>query len=268
MTDKPTKTALFISPHLDDVAFSCGATLGRLAENAGKWRTILCTVFTKSVPRPTGFALACQLDKGLSADADYMKLRRAEDCQAARILAASEVLHLNFAEAPHRGYGNAPELFGALKTDDDVWRHVAEHFALLDDVHQPDLIFAPQGLGDHVDHRQTIRAAVESLDREKIWWYRDAPYAIRQPNARTAKDLPSDDLAETPFEITAAQLERKIRACAAYASQIDFQFGGASELAATLREFHQAEAARFSAEFSTAEVFLVPKQKTDATIID
>ena len=130
------KTALFISPHLDDAAFSCGATLARLAANG--WRTILCTVFTKSVPRPEGFALACQLDKGLPPGADYMKLRRAEDYRAAKILNAGEVLHLNFAEAPHRGYGSAAELFAGIRGGDDVWRGIAEYLAMLDDVHQPD----------------------------------------------------------------------------------------------------------------------------------
>jgi LmbE family N-acetylglucosaminyl deacetylase len=256
------KTALFISPHLDDAAFSCGATLARLA--AEKWQTILCTVFTKSVPRAEGFALACQLDKGLSAEIDYMKLRRAEDCRAAKILNASEVLHLNFAEAPHRGYESAAELFAGLKEADEMWRHVAEHLALLDDIHQPDLIFAPQGLGDHVDHRQTVRAVRGSLASEKICWYRDAPYAIRQPNA-SANDLPFDDLSEMPLDVS-PYLERKIAACAAYASQIDFQFGGADKLKEVLRRFHQAEGARSGSSFHVAEVFLA--SAVNAAIFD
>ncbi len=69
--------ALFLSPHLDDVAFSCGGTLVGLA--AGGWETHLATAFTASVPDPQGFALACQLDKGLGPEVDYMALRRAED---------------------------------------------------------------------------------------------------------------------------------------------------------------------------------------------
>ncbi len=246
------KTALFISPHLDDVVFSCGGTLARLA--ADNWRTILCTVFTKSVPRPQGFALACQLDKGLPPEIDYMKLRRAEDCQAARILNAGEVLHLNFAEAPHRGYESAAELFAEIKSGDDVWHGIAEYLALLNDIHQPDLIFAPQGLGNHVDHRQTIRAALEFSAAEKICWYRDTPYSIRQPNASPA-DLPGNNRLEMPLDI-ASFLERKIAACAAYASQINFQFGGADQLKTGLEKFHRSEAERVNGGFSAAEVFL------------
>lgn len=132
-SNKTEKTALFISPHLDDVIFSCGGALAKMRGEG--WRTILCTVFTKSVAAPKGFALQCQTDKNLAAEVDYMKLRRAEDCRAAKILKVSEVLHLNFAEAPHRNYNSAPELFAGIKTGDEIWKSVAEHLVLLDEIH-------------------------------------------------------------------------------------------------------------------------------------
>ena len=62
-------TTLFLSPHLDDVAFSCGATVAKLARDG---RAVVATMFTASVAAPRGFALACQTDKGLPEDADYM----------------------------------------------------------------------------------------------------------------------------------------------------------------------------------------------------
>ena len=77
-------TALALSPHLDDAAFSCGGTLARLA-GAG-WRVVVATAFTATVPEPSGFALACQLDKGLAPEVDYMALRRDEDAAAMRAL--------------------------------------------------------------------------------------------------------------------------------------------------------------------------------------
>ncbi len=76
-------TALFLSPHLDDVAFSCGGTLLRLTDDP-RWRVALCTIFTASVPDPQGFALRCQTDKGIPAEVDYMALRRAEDAALRR----------------------------------------------------------------------------------------------------------------------------------------------------------------------------------------
>ena len=49
-------TALALSPHLDDAAFSCGGLLATLAESG--WRVVMATLFTGSVPDPQGFAVA------------------------------------------------------------------------------------------------------------------------------------------------------------------------------------------------------------------
>ena len=218
------------------------------------WRTILCTVFTKSVINPQGFALACQLDKNLGADVDYMKMRRVEDFRAARVLNVTEVLHLNFAEAPHRGYESAPELFAGLKKADEIWQPVAEYLALLNEIHQPQIIFAPQGLGDHCDHGQTIRATRATFAREQINWYRDTPYAIRQPSAMPFGEIPAlhDEFGRDISDC----LEAKIEACAQYSTQINFQFGGAEQLKTKLEDFHRAEAERLDASAAAVESFL------------
>ena len=110
-----TSTALAISPHLDDAVFSCGGTLATLASSG--WRVVVATLFTQSVMNPAGFALACQLDKGLDASVDYMALRRAEDADACARLGV-EPHWMALPEAPHRGYESAGALFGpVLPTD-------------------------------------------------------------------------------------------------------------------------------------------------------
>lgn len=253
MINKSEKTALFISPHLDDVIFSCGGTLAKMS--ADGWHTMLCTIFTKSVINPQGFALACQLDKGLTPEVDYMKLRRAEDASAARLLGVSEILHLSFPEAPHRGYNSAPELFEKIKSGDEVWRSVAEHFAMLDEIHQPELIFAPQGLGNHCDHLQAINAVLEVFSVEKINWYYDTPYVIKQPNAEKYDRLP-EKLVKKDWNIT-DHIDAKINACAKYASQIGFQFGGEENLKKTLLSFHrQTDDLYISNDSNYKETFL------------
>ena len=245
-------TALFLSPHLDDVAFSCGGTLVQLARKG--WQAHLVTVFTRSVPSPTGFALACQLDKGLGPDADYMALRREEDRQFAEKAGAADVRHLDLPEAPHRSYASAPELFADVRAEDDVGREIRERVeGLVADV-RPDVLFAPQGIGGHVDHVQTIRAVLALNDPPPVAWYRDAPYALRFPEAPPAAILP-EGLTEKPVEISLA-LEGKLGAIAAYATQLGFQFGGEREMRAALRDFATAEAHRCGLE-GAAEVFRV-----------
>ncbi len=224
-------TALFLSPHLDDVAFSCGGLMAQLAD--GGWHTVMATAFTATVLPVTGFALACQLDKGLGPEIDYMALRRNEDRAAAAILGVTDLRWLDLPEAPHRGYAAASELFDAIRADDDIWRPLATQIAALMDEVQPDLILAPQGLGNHVDHRQMIRAVLQLAPRH-LAFYRDTPYAIRNPNA--VLNVEASGMHECLLGI-ADGLQRKIAASCAYGSQIGFQFGGPAPLGAALREF-------------------------------
>jgi LmbE family N-acetylglucosaminyl deacetylase len=230
-------TALALSPHLDDAAFSCGGTLARLAGEG--WRVVIATAFTRSVPNPQGFALACQLDKGLGPEIDYMALRRAEDAAAAAVLGA-EPLWLDFPEAPHRGYGSARALFQEPRAEDGI---AAELKPALDDLlakARPDLVLAPQALGGHVDHVQLVRALLELDIRPPVLWWRDTPYDRRngappEPFAERWRDL-----SEAVLPLSDRDRAAKLQASAAYASQIGFQYGGLDGLR---RSFADEEAA-------------------------
>lgn len=214
-------TALALSPHLDDAVFSAGGTLARLAREG--WRVVVATVFTATVPDPRGFALACQLDKGLDAAVDYMALRRDEDAGACARIGA-EPLWLPFAEAPHRGYGDAAALFAGLHADDGIVEAIVPVLRdLLRDL-APTLVLAPQAIGAHVDHVAVVEALAGTAS--DIWWWTDHPYAARpapraSPFADAMDTLPSQD---EPF--AAVDLAAKGDAAAAYRSQLGFQFGG------------------------------------------
>jgi glycosyltransferase involved in cell wall biosynthesis/LmbE family N-acetylglucosaminyl deacetylase len=171
--------AVAVSPHLDDAVFSAGATLARLAD--ANWQVQVVTVFTASVPDPAGFALGCQLDKGLGPEVDYMALRRAEDAEAVRRLGLGRPpVHLPFPEAPHRGYDSAPALFaGPRGADAAIVEEVRAALAPL--LSGAELVLAPAGLGGHVDHVQVL-AALAALVRPVLW--HDQPYALRWTGRR------------------------------------------------------------------------------------
>lgn len=216
--------ALAFSPHLDDAAFSCGGTLARLAQ-AG-WEVTVCTVFTRSVPHPTGFALACQTDKGLGAEVDYMALRREEDRSACAALGARP-LWLDWPEAPHRGYHTAAALFGAL--------HDSDPTPTLPDL-QADLLLAPQAVGGHVDHVLLARA-LRNETRPILWWT-DFPYATRPDAARPV------DLSALPEHRVRGDAPARLAACAAYSTQIGYQFGSMAGLRAALAQAGSLESFR------------------------
>lgn len=245
MTTDRSRTVVAVSPHLDDVAFSCGGVLGML-RRAG-WDVRVVTVFTATVAPLSAFALACQLDKGLDAAVDYMALRRAEDGEAMRCLGVTDSRYLDLPEAPHRGYGSAPELFAGRRADDEIEAVVGQALAPL--VDGADLVLGPQGLGGHVDHL-VVRDALTALDLPLLG-YRDTPYATRV----AVTDSEADEVA---IDVGAA-MEDKLGACAAYASQLGFQFGGPDGMADALRVFARSEAARCGGSGSAEVLLGVPE---------
>jgi LmbE family N-acetylglucosaminyl deacetylase len=211
------RSAVFLSPHLDDAVFSAGGTIAKLVGEGLRCRVV--TVFTRSMPKPTGFALACQTDKGLSADADYMAIRRAEDVAACCRLGvpAADVVHLALPEAPHRGYTSAADLFAGVHADD------AATTAAVREAASPyltaDRVYLPAGLGNHVDHLHVIAAC---RDAATAYWL-DTPYVLRC------------EVEAGEVVAIAATLPAKLEACAAYATQLSFQFGGEAKMRATLQ---------------------------------
>ncbi len=258
-----SRTALFISPHLDDVAFSCGGTLATLAQ-AG-WRCVLLTVFTRSVPDPTGFALACQTDKGLAPDVDYLALRRAEDTVAAQCLGAA-VRWLDLPEAPHRGYQSAPALFAGFVADDAVLPDLQQRLLEAIAAEQPAVLLAPQGLGAHADHRRVMQAVRATAAARPVLWYRDTPYIIRQPAAAPAPELPPG-LAEISVSLSETALAAKIAASQAYTTQIEFQFGGAAAVAEKLTRLAVAEAQAVGAAGAVERLAVAPAHRAGLAAI-
>lgn len=227
----PVPTALFISPHLDDVAFSCTRLLGFMA--ATGWRCVVATVFTQSVPCPQGFALACQTSKGLPATVDYMQLRREEDARFVKTLNrglkpqyAIETHHGDLPEAPHRGYHSPDMLFnGPLDSDKISFAVRSVVDAWIDDV-QPVTVVLPSGYGSHIDHSKVLEATEWLSLNHSVIRYRDTPYVIRHPHA----DPPLSTEGMKRFQVMEETEEWfsavGLDAIACYQTQLLFQYGG------------------------------------------
>ena len=239
------RVALALSPHLDDAAFSAGATLHALA-HAG-WRVVVATLFTRSMPDPQGFALACQTDKGLGPEIDYMALRRDEDARACGRLGA-EPRWLPLPEAPHRGYHSARELFAGLHDGDGVIDELRPVLADLVAELRPALLLAPQAVGGHVDHRALVEA-MNDIKAPTLWW-RDYPYTDREAQPAEPYAGRFGGMTATDVPLTPSGAAAKLEASLAYASQLGFQFGGAERLRAKLATAEPVE--RFRGERGAA----------------
>jgi LmbE family N-acetylglucosaminyl deacetylase len=229
MVDPPRPLhVLAVSPHLDDAAFSAGATIATLVAHGH--RVTLVSAFTAACEHPSGFALSLQADAGVPAGIDVMAMRRVEDMEAAARLGVQRLVHLPFREAQYRGYDAPEALHGPLRADDDV---APDLRAALDVLGAFDLVLAPLGLGDHVDHRQLLRALglparhddpepVARFSRGPVALWRDTPHVLHGDDPPT----PGDDA----VVVSGDALHRKLDACACYSTTLGSQFGGVARM--------------------------------------
>jgi LmbE family N-acetylglucosaminyl deacetylase len=206
---------LFVQPHFDDVALSCGGTVALQSELGG---SAILTVFGAAAERDQHGPLARQLHEEWGTGDDTPRVRDQEDQHAARILNARRAA-LPFREAIYRGYREWPQLFGAVPEDEmDLQRRVAEALVSWWQALRAEVVYLPLALGGHVDHRM-VHAALPALVSAGaiVWCYEDFPYALRdRPRS------PPDEIVDvTKF------LDRRIAAIGAHRSQLAGLFGGA-----------------------------------------
>ena len=217
----PAVRVLAVSPHLDDAAFSVGGVLARArrrrARRHGRDRASPRRCRTR-----TGFALACQTDKGIAPDVDYLALRRDEDvagdggarrrarctsgCRRRRTAATTARPRCSPACARRRRCDLLPAARGL----------------------DADVLLAPQGLGGHVDHLQVVRGRRRAGPPDGVV-ARTRPTCCARRTPPPSPDLPARARSRCACRPTA---QRRADACACYATQLGYQFGRDSALAA------------------------------------
>jgi LmbE family N-acetylglucosaminyl deacetylase len=168
--------ALFVSPHFDDVALSCG---GSVAQAAQLGATVVVTVFAGQPAAPLNEFARLQHQRWGVEEA--VEARQREDRAAMAILGA-QYRWLAFPDAIYRGdqYLSDLELFGPVKaTDRSTELAVSAAIAAIVAELRPRVVYGPLAAGGHVDHR-ICRSAVLALATQPsaIRLYEDMPYAL------------------------------------------------------------------------------------------
>lgn len=255
------QTAIFLSPHFDDIALSCGGMAARLAKLGA--RCIGLTVFAAPCIEGEELSLfAAELHakwqsaagQGIAA---INEVRREEERQALRLLGLQPVW-LDFGDAPYRRsstgehfYTSDEGLFGKIALEERAMlvpriaseiRRVADEAGARGRVR----VFAPLGVGRHVDHQLVFRAAHQLGPRYGVLFYEDYPYAA-WPDALTNRlnslnlSLP---LIRNPVRVAdiSALIGVKIAAIARYKSQLGVLFGGGEAMPGAVRAYSQSVA--------------------------
>ncbi|HYL40667.1 MAG TPA: PIG-L family deacetylase [Candidatus Binatus sp.] len=185
-----------------------------------------------------------------AAGGEAMALRRLEDERFAYFAEAS-IVFLDLADAVFRGYEGDDELLGAPRPDDIAPVEILRREILRV---EPQEVYFPLGVGNHVDHQLCRAAGLALLQEGRRWvmpgpdwagrivFYEDFPYAWWSAFSGP-DDLPAGSLDGMPAEVLLTpryaeigdQLERKVRGISIYESQLDRLFGSAKAMASAVR---------------------------------
>ena len=185
-----------------------------------------------------------------AAGGDVMARRRLEDERFA-LFAEASIVFLDLPDAVFRGYEGDAELLGTPRDDDDAPYEMLRREV---DRLEPQKLYLPLGVGNHVDHQLCRDVGIRLLAEGRKWvmpgpeyagivtFYEDFPYAWWQDFSRV-EDLPAEAFGELPGDVALTpeyadisdQLERKIQGISMYESQLDRLFGGTQEMARQAR---------------------------------
>ncbi len=279
---------LFLAPHPDDAALSCGGLIYALAQ-AGE-RVSVWTLMAQDAPpnvleKP--FIQSLHQRWGLGDEPDAR--RRAEDRAACAALGVEQVVFGVWHDAIYRIgadghllYSDDDALFGVVQADDPL------HGASLDTTQWANIthLYVPLAVGNHVDHQIVNRAARYSNWPQNTHWYfyEDYPYSATTPEvfythggsqsrlygmAAIQQALQKIPQTLKPWvqQMPSAAIEAKINAIAMYQSQISTFWPSIEAMRHSVQAYHQQIGSRAGAGFQYAESYWVlPNNIRDETI--
>lgn len=233
---------LYLSPHLDDAALSCGGHM--LAALAAGTQVRVINIFAGIPDYAHLSAYARHQHAKWGNPPDPYAARRAEDAAALAVIDA-EVENWDDLDAIYRPaggpflYNNHDEVFGPIHPDERGYpvTLAARCDALAVGLHDVTW-FAPLAVGGHVDHRIARDTGfILHAQGHRVAFYEDFPYAARWQEV--AEVLDASHHAWQPA-LTAIDIEGKIALVRAYVSQLTAVFGDETLVETTIRDYATA----------------------------
>lgn len=223
---------IYLSPHFDDAVLSCGGTIALQRDT--KQHALVITIFGgtgKGGTQLSPFAAQVHRETSFGPTAeDAVTRRRAEDTAANEIL-GTDTLWLDFPEALYRDYQGNDALFGTVdRADIAIEEQIA---ALLLEIRSRSpigVIYAPLGIGHHVDHQIVCSAADRLVQQQaNVKFYEDFPY-VGAAGALADRQRELGLKMENEMVEMSAQFPAKIAAIAQYGSQVPRLFGNEEKM--------------------------------------
>jgi LmbE family N-acetylglucosaminyl deacetylase len=171
---------IYLSPHFDDVAFSCGGLVWEQVESGDE---VSIWTICAGEPPPGPISLYAQsLHRRWVTNREAVTLRRAENRLSNRRMGATSrnfsIPDAIYRRSPVDGtpmYTSDQDLFSEFRSDEF---HLVETLRkeFNQALPQECELVCPLALGGHIDHH-LVRTAAEELGK-RMWYYADFPYSV------------------------------------------------------------------------------------------
>ncbi|RRR77132.1 MAG: PIG-L family deacetylase [Candidatus Viridilinea halotolerans] len=232
---------IFLSPHLDDAALSCGGLIAHLT--AQGHAVLVVTLCSGSPPVNASFSpfVANMHARWALPHAEVVRLRRAEDTEALALLAA-EREDLDYLDAIYRmpeAYTSNERLFGRIAPTDPLEAQLQAPLTELATRYPSATFYAPLAIGNHVDHQIAYQTAHTLASQGIIVaYYEDFPYVAAPGALEDRLAVLGNQTAFMPIaHAIDATLAQKLAAIAAYRSQIGMLFGDLAAMNASVMRY-------------------------------
>lgn len=233
---------IYLSPHLDDVALSCGGLVweqNQTSEMARIW-----TICAGDPPAGPLSSFAESLHQRWQTGREATQQRRQEDIRSCQRLGATW-LHFCLPDCIYRKanpdgkhlYTSEEGIFGELHPSEQILVDQLSH-DILDLLPAKAELVAPLALGGHVDHR-LVRIAAEKTERP-IWYYPDYPYVLKAE--KELNQLRQAGWQTSQFKITPAGLLAWQEAIEEHSSQISTFWPDLTNMRLAIQSFYAADA--------------------------
>ncbi len=218
----PSRSIVFVAPHPDDVALSCG---GMVALAARDGAPSIVTIFAGQPAGNVSEFARFQHERWGLEDESVATQRRAEDTSAAAALGDRVTqVWLEHLDAIYRNpdYSSEDALFGKmLEPDLSMIDGLVDELAAVN----ADEYVVPLAAGNHVDHQLVFRAGRRLAARGAgVWAYADVPYVIGNAKAVTDRLARGTVREARVTYLDDDAFDRKWRAVACYPTQIPVLF--------------------------------------------
>lgn len=262
------RTNLYLSPHLDDAVYSCGARMYTQVQACQPVRVVSC--FTATPPNEYLTAFTRELKERWGDIDDINAVRRSEDIQASRLLGFS-YQHLAYLDCVYRqgGADNAPlyptveHIFAEVHpAESGLAQEILSELQLHNQDWREAIIYAPLAAGHHVDHL-LVRQAALLWQRQgaHVYFYEDYPYAGQAEVTQAAlAPFPENSRSFESWPFDEAALQAKVQAAASYRTQISTFWHNMDEMTDAFRK-QAAAAAKVACKHGYAENYWIIGEK-------